>query len=137
MNLRSSIIFCDDIRTEINGKLILIGVYADGLIPGVLPQTVLLSVHLRIWDLPVGHHKLAFALTVDGKGEEPKQFDVYVPNNPGLIQINLLGLPAVIIQPSNVTFAITGLPEGQKISEVLKVILAIPQPGNLIAPLIN
>ena len=136
MSFRTSIIFCDDIRTENNGKIILIGVYGDGLIPADLPQTFIFCIHMRIWDLPVGRHKLAFALAVDGRGDESKQVEIDVPNSNSLIQLNLLGLPAHITKPSNITFTVTGLPEGQEISEVLKV-SGVPLSGSMVPPLLD
>lgn len=56
--MKTQILFCDDIRQEITGKHMLIGVYDDQLNmnagPGILP----LAVYLQILGIPEGDHTL-------------------------------------------------------------------------------
>ncbi|MEO9168126.1 MAG: hypothetical protein ABI230_06965 [Aestuariivirga sp.] len=133
MSQQTSIIFCDDIRVERNGKYIVIGVYGDVLVPRILPQTLNLSVFLRIWDLPVGRHKLAFTLSVDGKANPAQPFEINVVPDTAITLAGLLGLTLHITKPGAITFTLSGVPGQKDISEVLKV-FPVPTNGGLIQP---
>jgi hypothetical protein len=39
---------CDDVRNEVSGKEILIGVFADNVFVGVLPANLIVSLYLRV-----------------------------------------------------------------------------------------
>lgn len=56
-------VFCDDIRQEISGKHILVGVYGSDLVPSNLPADITLSFWVRIRGLSEGKHR--FKIRVD------------------------------------------------------------------------
>lgn len=58
----ADVVFCDDIRQEVTGKFLLIGVYASDLVPGVIPSTFPMGMFVRLHGLPPGTHQ--FRLTV-------------------------------------------------------------------------
>lgn len=65
-----SVIFCDDIRREDNGKVILIGVYGSDLVPGAVPSSFAISLWFRIANLSTGNHDFRFRIVgPDGKAE--------------------------------------------------------------------
>ena len=55
-------VFCDHIRQEANGKHILVGVYGFDLVPGALPQTIPLSVWMRVRPAITGRRRFRFVL---------------------------------------------------------------------------
>ncbi len=136
MSVHGTIIFCDDIRTENNGKLILIGVYGDSLIPAALPQALGLSVHVRLWDLPAGHHNFSVSVSVDEKAVAPSPFDMLVPvaSPVGLTQLNIIGVPVQLTKSSTVKCVLSGLPGGETISEALKILPAATPVSPLFIP---
>lgn len=103
MNLSSHFVFCDDIRREDNGKLIIIGAYPEDLVPGVLPQTVFLSIWASIRGVPEGSHECVISLGVNGD-EQIRQGGLKVvcldPSAP--LNLTLLGLPARLESPGKV-----------------------------------
>lgn len=56
VDIRAHAIFCDDIRIELNGKFILIGVYTGGLTVHETPQVFGLATFIEIDGLPIGKH---------------------------------------------------------------------------------
>lgn len=63
--LKSYGVFCDDIRQEISGKYILIGLYSGDLIPSVLPLPVSLSTMIWVSGLSAGQHPFKVTISVD------------------------------------------------------------------------
>ncbi|MER2519717.1 MAG: hypothetical protein ABTQ34_03395 [Bdellovibrionales bacterium] len=63
-------ILCDDVRVEANGKFILIGVYADGLLVPSFPTQLLLSLWMTFRCVGIG--KVPVGLQVRGPGQEDK-----------------------------------------------------------------
>lgn len=57
-------VFCDDIRHEDNGKLILIGVYTADLVPAQLPGNFPLSLWLDIRGLAVGSYDVIIGIDI-------------------------------------------------------------------------
>ena len=96
------VIFCDDIRREDNGKLILIGVYSESLIPGRLPTSIPLAMWVEINGLPAGKHSfLMKAKYPAGKSFEIKgEIDVQVSNKSA--HLYLLGTPVELVQPGQI-----------------------------------
>lgn len=52
-----TILLCDDIRKEFNGKDILIGVYSDGIIVGAYPQILPMSVWCLLQPKKTGNYE--------------------------------------------------------------------------------
>lgn len=90
-NLRT--VFCDDIRREDSGKLILVGVYMDDLVPSSVPSTFPLSLWLTFKSEEYDTGKLSIIL-----------------NLPGGNQIKLDGTMDELPTDSNVHFIFGGVP---------------------------
>lgn len=113
MTISCDVVFADDIRSEANGKMFLIGVYSDGLVPGSLPATFGLSIWARLRGLPEGEHKidarislgdtLLHSLTIAVKVERPDQ----------PIQIILTGMPVSVQSPGTLSIVLSSDSLGQ------------------------
>lgn len=68
MTISIQAIFCDDVRREVSGKDIIIGVYGVDLIPVTLPIDLSISLWLRVVGLPVGKNVLR--LTISNQEKE-------------------------------------------------------------------
>lgn len=66
MAIIADTVFCDDIRTENNGKHILIGVYGSDLVPGAMPSAFPIALWIRVEGVPLG--KAAFRLEIEMPG---------------------------------------------------------------------
>lgn len=62
MPVSATTVFCDDIRMEQTGKLILVGVYPADLVPAALPGTFPISMFVQLHGLSVGQHKFTLTL---------------------------------------------------------------------------
>lgn len=78
MNIVATTVFCDEVRTEHNGKHILIGTYGSDLVPGAMPSAFPIALWIRIEGLASGKADFRLDLempdrknsvTVDGKGD--------------------------------------------------------------------
>ncbi len=90
----NSVVICDDLRREWNGKDILIGVYGGGMKVQVLPMMVLISLWLETNPLTIGEYTAS--LKVVGQG------------NSILFEQVLGKLSIATLEPSNAAFA--GIP---------------------------
>ena len=61
-NLTVEAVFCDDIRQELDGKLILIGVYGPEITVSKIPSTPHLSLWARVKGLSAGDHKFTLKI---------------------------------------------------------------------------
>ncbi|MDL2410455.1 hypothetical protein PY650_33725 [Rhizobium calliandrae] len=78
-------IFCDDIRQEVTGKFILIGVYPGDLVPGRIPSSVPMGAMVRVHGLQKGVHEVEMVLTSpNGQRviEEKSTFDLIESHTP-------------------------------------------------------
>lgn len=127
MAISAAVTFCDDIRIENTGKLLLVGVYPDNLVPGALPQLLTLSVWVRLKGVPPGDHNLHF--TFGANDEKSIEGDVALKVEQGkeTAQLYLVGLPVELKKHGNIFFALTGLPNGEEVHERLPIVLT-PQP---------
>lgn len=62
----SHVIACDDIRTEDNGKRILIGMYDASILVSEYPTILSLALHVKL-ETPPGSHDVAFKVTYEGQ----------------------------------------------------------------------
>jgi hypothetical protein len=60
-------IFCDDIRVENNGKLILVGVYGTDIILGLPENPIPLAIWVRFFGLSPGTHKNTISFKFNGE----------------------------------------------------------------------
>lgn len=69
----NTIILCEDIRTEDNGKLIIIGVFASKVLISNAPSTLQLAVYFELVGLPAGTYDITVKLYIkNDKGKTPK-----------------------------------------------------------------
>jgi hypothetical protein len=125
-----STVFCDDIRLENNGKLLLIGVYQDFLIPAFLPQTLGLSFWLRLGGVDKGVHEIHLTIGVDEsvQNEINVKLDIQSEGQPA--HVHLIGIPVQLNSPSKIFVEVTGL---QDQNQALKSFLEV-RPVQEIAP---
>ena len=98
--VKAETLFCDDIRQELNGKHILIGVYGADLVPFQLPSTFPISVWVRLWEIPVGQHAVTFRLHAPNQAstaEMKGQIDVSDASAPIVLVFG--GLPMQVTSP--------------------------------------
>ncbi len=48
MPVTATVLFCDDIRFEMSGKMLFVGVYLDDLVPVVLHLVIQLAIWVRV-----------------------------------------------------------------------------------------
>lgn len=107
-------IFCDDIRREDNGKLLLIGVYPEGITIAGFPASFPMSFWLRLTGLPLGDGVLRFRMLINGvshvEGEAPfqvvdttKPLNLFFPQ----LSVNIDRVGSVVIDMT--------LPDGQAV----------------------
>ncbi|MDQ1183550.1 hypothetical protein [Agrobacterium larrymoorei] len=109
--------FCDDIRQEMSGKFILIGVYTGEMNVSVGPATLPLSMWVEIAGLPAGKQKLNFSVRkhVGSQRTEIARMDVEVEvmNEKLPVSLPLQGLPVSIDSDCSFSLSVShaGLPE--------------------------
>lgn len=108
---RAETVFCDDIRQEITGKHILIGVYGGDLVPGILPATFPIAIWVRFWGLQAGRHSFEMRL-FDPNGRQTGALggdtDVMASDAPTVFAMS--GLPVELQTPGDIVvqFAFDG-----------------------------
>ncbi|RYE41672.1 MAG: hypothetical protein EOP24_35940 [Hyphomicrobiales bacterium] len=109
---RFDAVFCDDLRQEINGKHILIGVYGGSLIPSTLPAQLAICVWLRVTPPIAGPHRFKLGLRTDA-GEAGVQGDLdFAPTSDSHpIAIATGQIPITVTKPGMIE-AIFSLDEG-------------------------
>lgn len=108
MAIRVTSVFCDDIRQENNGKLILIGVYPVDLVPGAIPSTFPLAILVRAEGALKGEHRFVFKL----KGPSNKliyeqQDNVHLPEDDKPLVLLFAGILVSVDQPGEITGTLT------------------------------
>lgn len=113
---RFDALFCDDIRQEITGKHILIGVYGGDIVPSVpFPHVTPISIWAKIVGLPLGEHR--FQLKVLGPDEKValEIADTFLvePNNSESVALGFAGVPIALQKSGTVRalISIDGEPE--------------------------
>lgn len=61
------VIFCEDVREERNGKLIVIGIYSTDIRFAEFPATAALSMWIRILGLPAGDYQNDLSVSINGE----------------------------------------------------------------------
>lgn len=95
----ASVVVCEDIRVEGNGKHMLIGVYATDMIVAQFPSVVQLAFWIRAFPPPPpGEHTFKAIVKIPGGGEGTIDGSALVAKNvPGDVPV-VLTLPAVPLQ---------------------------------------
>lgn len=123
MAISASVIFCDDIRVEGNGKLILIGLYPADLVPGFLPQMMTLSIWVRLRGLAPGAHNARFTLGVNGVTQTEAEVALVAPESKEA-NLSIIGLPIELKDYGRITFSLAGFPGGETVHEELPIVPA-------------
>lgn len=110
MTASLNVVFCDDIRTEINGKLIVIGVYPDDLVPAFLPQTIAVSVWARLRHLEPGNLTLTAKAGFNNVVQHEFTIQVEVKKESNSAHLYLVGLPIQVVEPGAIFFSVSGVP---------------------------
>lgn len=106
MTIEFTAIFCDDIREETNGKLLLIGVYSGDLIPGVVPGSFPLSLMVKAHGL-TGKHKFEVTVTSPGDNQVTMGGDIDVPSEVRAFPLIFAGFPINLASYGEITADIT------------------------------
>ena len=121
MNYVLSTVFCDDIRLENNGKLFLIGVYQDDLIPAFLPQTIPLAIWSRLLGVPPGVFDILVRVGVNDAVQHELPVKLNILETSRSANIHLVGIPIQVDAPSTVVFEIVGLPNQGELKSTFDV----------------
>lgn len=122
MPISAAVTFCDDIRTESNGKLILVGVYPENLVPFSIPQIITISVWIRIKGLKVGSHPVHFSAGVDDESRYDIDGTLNVPDGHSSTQFTVMGLQLEIKNYGKLFIKLTGFAENQTVYEELPIV---------------
>jgi len=126
MSVSGTVVFCDDIRFESNGKAILIGVYTEDLIPSSFPQLMHMSFWVRIMGIPEGDLNLTLNAGANGKNMHTVNIDLTVQEAEKPVNLYFSGMPLSIEESGQVFIEISGFPEGFVFRDKLKV-LSVPE----------
>lgn len=100
------VLLCDDVRREVNGKQIIIGVYGDDILLPLFPISIPLCLWMRFRFRSPGTHSLEFS--VIGERQQrlipPTTVKVTVPDPPKAIDITLGGILLNITEPEALRF---------------------------------
>ena len=121
MAISASVIFCDDIRVEMNGKLMFIGVYPGDLVPGALPQTMSLSIWVRLRGVTPGAHTVRFAVGANDATQTEAEVPLVVQTGKEA-NISIIGLPVELKDYGHISFSLSGLPGGETLHEKLPIV---------------
>jgi len=127
-------IFCDDVRQEISGKFILIGVYSGDMNVNNGPATVPLSIWIEMTGLSAGHQNLDFVARkqVGLQRTEIARMHVGIEvNDPKLpVALPLQGLGVSIDSDCLVSLYVTCEGEPERLAGTLKVNAVFAEKSN-------
>jgi len=129
MTVRADFVFADDIRSENNGKLILIGVYADGLVPGALPATFNMSVWARLRGLPAGDYSITATAKFDNATLLSFDLAATVDKPDRVVQVILTGMPVKVQAPGMLSLTLSTEAMGEIATGFLPIEDPKPIPG--------
>src|SRR6185437_1672746 len=124
-----AVIVCDDLRKEVNGKDILIGVYAGDIVLASFPAWFPCALWIEIETVETGEYELLFRLSLTGKPhlQFKVRMEVQQPGTTGL------GLPGLQLQAENESELIIEALDGEdwkvlKRKRVIKGNVSLPFP---------
>ena len=118
-------IFCDDIRQEFNGKVILIGIYQGSLVTPAFPLATQLATYVDVRHVTDGEHEFAIKAQYESNGEIIEvatlvnHIDVTDPDLPTIIQGG--GMNLVVEKPGKLMIWLSVDGDKPKIVGTLKV----------------
>ena len=113
-----NVLFCDDIRREETGKLIVIGVYTGG-ISTVFPSTSPLSYLVQVSGLDIGHHSLDFVIEAPGGYRVDFNGGVEIVNPEAPVFISLQGAPMQYKEAGRLSFQLIFNGEQKEIAHLM------------------
>lgn len=122
MAVSGTVLFCDDIRFEMSGKLLFVGVYPEDLVPGILPQTLALSIWARLQGVTSGTHDLRFSVGTNGVTQVDASMPMVVPEGKDSANVSLVGLPIELKDYGSIFVTLSGFPDGSKVHAELPVV---------------
>lgn len=133
MAVSATVIFCDDIRFEMSGKMLLVGVYPEDLVPSVMPQTLVLSFWVRLKGVSAGTHNLRFAVGANGTDQVEAGLPLVVQEGKELSHLTLVGLPVELKDYGSIHLTLSGFPGGEAVRAELPVVQARAPEGEAVA----
>lgn len=121
MSIHGFVIFCDDIRFENNGKAILIGVYSEDLVPGILPQVLPLSFWVKLNGVMDSNLKLKLNIGVNGKVQHTVDADLSIQDTKKPVNLYFAGLPINIEESGNIFIEVSGFKDGFVFKDKLNI----------------
>ncbi len=91
-------IACDDIRQEVNGKFILIGVYSGDVILPFIPVTLPISFWMMAHPSKEGNYHIQFRLTLPGESPTQTKGEMIVQVKEESTTAVALPLPPIFLQ---------------------------------------
>lgn len=95
------IIVCDGVRHEMNGKMILVGVYPNDIVVSDFPATVVISLLIRFFDLEAGDYPFEVRLSGAIKGA-PRLSGSFTVRDRGTAAIPIEGIPVELTGPGSI-----------------------------------
>lgn len=121
MSINGFAIFCDDIRFEANGKAMLVGVYSEDLVPGVLPQVTPMSFWVKLSGISDSKLNLKLSVGSNGKIQHTADIDLSIQDMERPVNLYFAGLPVSIEESGNVFIEISGFKDNFVFRDELKV----------------
>jgi hypothetical protein len=90
--------FCDDIRQEMNGKFILIGVYTGEMLLFASPTNLSMATFIELYGLPLGGAQIRLAVRFEDGHETVSLGETYMA-----LDMHRPGLP-VVMAPTGLPF---------------------------------
>ena len=122
MPVTATVLFCDDIRFEVGGKMLFAGVYLDDLVPAVLPLVIPLAIWVRVQGLSPGNHELRFAVGANGVPQLDGGMTVVVTEGRHASHLMLVKLSVELKDYGHIFLTLTGFPDGQTVHAELPVL---------------
>jgi hypothetical protein len=101
-----TVIVCDDIRREWNGKAMVIGIYTGDIILATFPTNLSLSFWMQGKPLASGEHQMEFRVRVNEESpfEMKGALNIVAPESDAIIAF--VGVPTVIPAPGALLLAV-------------------------------
>jgi hypothetical protein len=126
------VIFCDDIRQEFNGKVLLIGIYQGLLVTPSFPFAMMLSTYVDIRGVPAGLHTFDISAQYESEegtldlGKLPHEIDVRDGTLPVILQGG--GMNLVAQKPGEVKILLSVDSGRQRLIDTLRISLPLELP---------
>lgn len=110
MSVTMRTIFCDDIREEKSGKILLVGTYLDVMGLDAFPAKVTMSMWVQLREIPPGQLNPNISVSVNGDVQHRASTTIEIDPNAITTNIFLTGVPLEITAEGFVSLKVDGLP---------------------------